>query len=57
MIHLLPNTTSATQPLDAGIIKNFKVKYRQLLLNYVIASNELSFDIEDNIKMISLNML
>ena len=40
MIHLPPNTTSDTQQLDSGIIKNFKVKYHQLLLNYVIASNE-----------------
>ena len=31
------NTTSKLQPLDAGIIKNFKCYYRQLLLNHVLS--------------------
>ena len=31
------NTTSRLQPLDAGIIKNFKVKYRKKLLRHVIS--------------------
>ena len=26
---LLPNTTSASQPMDAGIIKNMKVLYKK----------------------------
>ena len=35
---LLPkNTTSRLQPLDAGIIQNFKVKYRKRLVKYVLA--------------------
>ena len=37
-IFFLPNnTTSKLQPLDAGIIKNFKVFYRKQLLQHVLA--------------------
>ena len=35
-IKLLPkNTTLKTQPLDAGIIANWKVRYKKKLLRYV----------------------
>ena len=37
VVFLLANTTSRLQPLDLGIIKNFKVHYRKLLLRYVVA--------------------
>ena len=31
------NTTSRLQPIDAGVIQNVKVKYRKLLLKFVIS--------------------
>ena len=37
IIFLPKNTTSRLQPLDAGIIQNFKVKYRKRLVKYVLA--------------------
>ena len=37
IIFLPENITSRLQPLDAGIIQNFKVKYRKRLVKYVLA--------------------
>ena len=37
LIYLPKRTTSRLQPLDAGIIRSFKPKYRKLLVKYVIA--------------------
>ena len=37
LIFLPKSTTSRLQPLDAGIIRAFKCKYRKLLMKYVVA--------------------
>jgi len=40
IVFLPANTTAKLQPLDAGIIKNFKVHYRKLLLRHVLSRME-----------------
>ena len=38
LVYLPPNTTSKTQPMDQGIIKNLKVHYREGILRKLLAS-------------------
>ena len=40
IIFLPKNTTSRLQPLDAGIIQNFKVKYQKRVVKYVLARTQ-----------------
>ncbi|CAF4957098.1 unnamed protein product, partial [Rotaria socialis] len=42
-----PNTTSKLQPLDQGIIKNFKCYYRQHLVKHVISRCALATSPDD----------
>ena len=37
LLFFTPNTTSKLQPLDLGIIQNFKVHYRTLFLRFVLS--------------------
>lgn len=54
LIYLPPNTTSCTQPLDAGIIKIFKMKYRQILMNHLLLTVEETSDNDNNLKTITV---
>ena len=47
---LSPNTTSKVQPFDLGIIQNFKVYYRRLLLRYVLAKIDSCTSASDVVK-------
>ncbi|XP_053377341.1 tigger transposable element-derived protein 4-like [Mercenaria mercenaria] len=38
LVFLAPNTTSVTQPMDRGVIKNLKVKYRKMIIKKQIRS-------------------
>jgi hypothetical protein len=37
LVFLPPNTTTGTQPLESGIIRNFKVKCRKMLLEFLLS--------------------
>jgi hypothetical protein len=37
IVFLPPNVTSVSQPLDQGVIQNFKIKYRQLVMKHIVS--------------------
>ncbi|GBN54168.1 hypothetical protein AVEN_2976-1 [Araneus ventricosus] len=47
---LPPNTTSKLQPMDQGVIKNFKIHYRKRIVRKVITT------LEDNQSMPKINI-
>ena len=49
-VFLLKNTTSRLQPIDAGILQNFKIKYRKSLVNYVLSRINNNATVADIIK-------
>ena len=52
-----PNTTSQIQPLDLGIIQNFKIHYRKLLLRFVLSKIDYTNDtVSQIVKSISVLM-
>lgn len=56
-IKFLPkNTTSKTQPLDAGIIKNWKVKYKKKLLRYVCSKVDGAKSASEIVKSVNVSM-
>ena len=54
IIFLPPNITSKLQPLDLGIIQNFKVHYRKLFLRFVISKIDECDTASEVIKSVSI---
>jgi hypothetical protein len=53
-LFLPPNTTSRLQPLDAGIIRSFKQRYRNQMLDYIIEMIKPDEKCENFLKRINL---
>ena len=51
---LPPNTTSTLQPLDLGIIQNFKVHYRRYFLRYVLSKIDEFDSASDDVKSVNI---
>ena len=54
IVFLPPNTTSVLQPLDLGIIQNFKVHYRKLLMTFVLAKIETCSSASELLKSVNV---
>ena len=52
ILFLPPNTTSVCQPLDQGIIKNFKTFYRLLIMKHILAHMDKADSAQDLAKSI-----
>ena len=55
-VFLPANTTAGTQPLDTGIIKNFKVFYHKYLVDHLI-SESMDQDVIITTKGINIKMM
>ena len=57
LIFLPPNTTSKTQPMDQGVIRSLKAKYKKMLVwKYISAlETQMDFDVMVLVAMIMLN--
>jgi hypothetical protein len=42
LVFLPPNTTAGTQPLDSRIIRNFKVKYHKMFLEFLLSHEDVT---------------
>lgn len=54
LLFLPPNTTSRLQPLDLGIIQNFKVHYRTLFLRFVLSQIDTCAKASDVAKSVNI---
>ena len=57
LVFLPKNITSRLQPLDAGKIRAFKLKYRKLLIKYVISRVDENMRAPDIIKAVNILMV
>ena len=53
LVFLPPNTTAGTQSLDNGIIRNFKIKYREMLHEFLLSHENLAA-LDDVLKRINV---
>jgi hypothetical protein len=54
LVFLPPNTTSHSQPLDQGIIQNFKIIYRQMILRRILSQIDVVKDADELAKSITV---